>query len=164
MSRRTCANRSGSLARWLAVDSNFLPHDLDSTAPYLNPVLTVIFCLLSFIFFILLYLTFPNNSCTHLKPSSHPTLSSSCPSLPPPIPTTKSLECLQKVAHHQGWCAAPFPSRGPLARSSSLPAENVQITGSCRKAVGSPQTLRSKLLPRERPGKKPACVVRLRAS
>ena len=47
MSRRTCANRSGSLAGGPSlpcrVDSNFLPHDLDSTAAYLNPVLTLLF-------------------------------------------------------------------------------------------------------------------------
>lgn len=44
-------------------------------------------------------------------------------------PDTLSLSCLQKVARHQGLCVAPSRSPGPLARSSSLPVENVQITG-----------------------------------
>lgn len=40
---------------WLAcrVESNFLPHDLDSTAPYLNPViLTLLFICLPLLFFL----------------------------------------------------------------------------------------------------------------
>jgi hypothetical protein len=86
-------------------------------------------------------LRFPLSLSTHavnLNPSCQP---STLPVLfPHPIPTThlsppishqhSSLSCLQKVAQHQGLCAAPFPLRGQLARSSLLPAENVQIIGS----------------------------------
>ena len=81
MSRRTCANRSGSLAGWLAeAESN----RGRTTAPYLNPFLLYFFICLA-LFFILfpvptanLVIFFssllsrhspPSNSCTHLKPS-----------------------------------------------------------------------------------------------
>lgn len=107
-------------------------------------------------------------------------------------PDTLLLSCLQKVARHQGSCVAPSPSLGPLVRSSSSPVENVQITGSVSvfflprsfgvflrdlaltqpfnispplkypKAVGSPRTLHSRLLLRERPWKKVESFVPLR--
>lgn len=145
MSRRTCANRSGSLAGWLAeAESN----RGRTTAPYLNPFL--------------LYFSFASLSFLYYFPSLPPIWSSSSPhylDVTPPLPTHALIlnpldnlrlvlffslslsplphftshnfpSCLQKAAHHQGLCAAPFPSRGPLARSSSLPVENVQIIGS----------------------------------
>ena len=169
MSRRTCANRSGSLAGGPSlpcrVDSNFLPHDLDSTAAYLNPVLTLqyfsfaslppLFIIIIFIFPrpfspflrqfghlpspLLHYVSLKTHAVNLNPPANLPPvlffsliLSLSSQLSPSPLPTNPrhpSHSCLQKAAQRQGLCAVPSPLRGQLARSSSLPAENVQIIG-----------------------------------
>lgn len=168
MSRRTCANWSGSLAGGpslpLPSRIEFSATRLDSRLRTLTPYLlyfsfasSLHLLLLFFIFrllipslrpsanlvifpllFCITFPSFPLDSCCQLKPSCQPStypvlFPHSIPyhsTIPSHLPPTPIPLCLQKVAQHLGLCAAPFPLRGQLARSSLLPAENVQIIGS----------------------------------
>lgn len=186
MSRRTCANRSGSLAGCFAESNRIFCHTTLirrlRTVPYLNPVTYSTFHLPLSLFFFYSSLhhciTFPTSHALILNSLlTSFVLSSFCPLPPllislPPLLLTMSTKgrstprvvcCAIPIARAAGkvlvitsrkrpnhWVCESLP----LARSTSALLLIQPSFSKCRKAVGSPQTLRSKLLPRERPGKK----------
>jgi hypothetical protein len=190
---------------WLAcrVESNFLPHDLDSTAPYLNPVTYSTFHLPPLFIFLYYFPSLPTPLFSLLRrhspalrflltlplPSTHALIlnsllttfvlscsvypyhtSSSLPPPPQPIPlmstkgrsTPRVVCCAIPIARAAGKVLVITSRKRPnywVCESLPSPFNLDSFADSacflkCRKAVGSPQTLCSRLLPRERPGKK----------
>jgi hypothetical protein len=208
MSRRTCANRSGSLAGCVAESIRIFCHTTwirrhRTLTPYLLYSLSSLFLYILFPPLIfssllrrhspalrfLLTLPLPSTHALILNPLDNlrPVL---CPVLDPlPIPTTSlhlsplpsqpnprlpHMSTKGRSTPRVVCCAIPIARAAgkvlvitsrkrpnywvceslPPARSTSAFSLIQPCFLKCRKAVGSPQMLRSRLLPRERPGKK----------